>query len=144
MIVEGIVREYIEAHGGRIEVTSSAQHGTHFVATLPRQRARRLTWLYNGTTEEEETRLGEMTGEAAYRTKAIALIEADPKTDPDATRYDHITHQEALERNLKVMDATALALCRDQKLPINVFSIFKDGALRRVVMGEDEGTLVHN
>ena len=44
-------------------------------------------------------------------------------------------------KNLKVMDATALALCRDQKLPINVFSIFKEGALRRVVMGEDEGTL---
>ena len=41
------------------------------------------------------------------------------------------------------MDATALALCRDQKLPINVFSIFKRGALKRVVMGEDEGTLVH-
>jgi len=47
-------------------------------------------------------------------------------------------------KNLKVMDATALALCRDQKLPINVFSILKEGALRRVVMGEDEGTLVHN
>ncbi len=41
------------------------------------------------------------------------------------------------------MDATALALCRDQKLPINVFSIFKKGGLKRVVMGEDEGTLVH-
>ena len=47
-------------------------------------------------------------------------------------------------KNLQVMDATALALCRDQKLPINVFSIFKSGALKRVVMGEDEGTLVHN
>ena len=42
------------------------------------------------------------------------------------------------------MDATALALCRDQKLPINVFSIFKPGALKRVVLGEDEGTLVHH
>ena len=47
-------------------------------------------------------------------------------------------------KNLKVMDATALALCRDQRLPINVFSIFKEGALRRVVMGEAEGTLVHS
>jgi uridylate kinase len=45
--------------------------------------------------------------------------------------------------NLQVMDATAFALCRDQKLPIKVFSIFKPGALRRVVAGEDEGTLVH-
>ena len=46
-------------------------------------------------------------------------------------------------KNLEVMDATAFALCRDQKLPIKVFSIFKHGALSRVVRGEDEGTLVH-
>ena len=46
-------------------------------------------------------------------------------------------------RNLKVMDAAAFALCRDQKLPLKVFSIFKNGALTRVVCGEDEGTLVH-
>src|SRR5260221_56184 len=55
-----------------------------------------------------------------------------------------LTFDEAFVKNLKVMDATALALCRDQKLPINVFSIFKSGALKRVVMGEDEGTLVHS
>jgi len=46
-------------------------------------------------------------------------------------------------KNLQVMDATALALCRDQNMQIKVFSIFKPGALARVVMGEDEGTLVH-
>jgi uridylate kinase len=48
-----------------------------------------------------------------------------------------------IARDLRVMDATAFALCRDQKLPIKVFSIFKAGALRRVLLGEDEGTLVH-
>jgi uridylate kinase len=48
-----------------------------------------------------------------------------------------------MAQNLGIMDATAFALCRDQKLPIKVFSIFKHGALKRVVMGEDEGTLVH-
>ena len=48
-----------------------------------------------------------------------------------------------MKRDLKVMDATAFALCRDQKLPIKVFSILKKGAMRRVVLGEDEGTLVH-
>ena len=48
-----------------------------------------------------------------------------------------------MSRNLGIMDATAFALCRDQKLPIKVFSIFKHGALKRVVMGEDEGTLVY-
>ncbi len=77
-------------------------------------------------------------------TKVDGVYTADPMKDPGATRYQKISFDEAFVRNLKVMDATALALCRDQKLPINVFSIFKDGALKRVVMGEDEGTLVHN
>ena len=77
-------------------------------------------------------------------TKVDGVYTADPMKDKAATRYKQITFDEAFVKNLKVMDATALALCRDQKLPINVFSIFKDGALRRVVMGEDEGTLVHN
>src|SRR5437773_10677890 len=77
-------------------------------------------------------------------TKVDGVYTADPMKDPKATRYHRITFDEAFVKNLKVMDATALALCRDQKLPINVFSIFKAGALKRVVMGEDEGTLVHN
>jgi uridylate kinase len=77
-------------------------------------------------------------------TKVDGVYTADPKKDPAATRYHKLTFDEAFVKNLQVMDATALALCRDQKLPINVFSIFKEGALRRVVMGEDEGTLVHN
>ena len=77
-------------------------------------------------------------------TKVDGVYTADPKKDPKATKYHKVTFDEAFVKNLQVMDATALALCRDQKLPINVFSIFKDGALKRVVMGEDEGTLVHN
>jgi len=77
-------------------------------------------------------------------TKVDGVYTADPMKDKTATRYNKLTFDEAFVKNLKVMDATALALCRDQKLPINVFSIFKDGALKRVVMGEDEGTLVHN
>jgi uridylate kinase len=77
-------------------------------------------------------------------TKVDGVYTADPLKDKTATRYNKITFDEAFVKNLKVMDATALALCRDQKLPINVFSIFKVGALKRVVMGEDEGTLVHN
>jgi uridylate kinase len=76
-------------------------------------------------------------------TKVDGIYTADPKKDPSATRFTRISFDEAISRNLAVMDATAFALCRDQKLPINVFSIFKTGALKRVVMGEDEGTLVH-
>jgi uridylate kinase len=76
-------------------------------------------------------------------TKVDGVYSADPKIDPDAVRYASLTFDEAMSKNLGIMDATAFALCRDQKLPIKVFSIFKNGALKRVVMGEDEGTLVH-
>ncbi|MBC7726670.1 MAG: UMP kinase [Microbacteriaceae bacterium] len=76
-------------------------------------------------------------------TKVDGVYTADPKTDPTATRYDSVSFDEAISKNLQVLDATAFALCRDQKLPIKVFSIFKPGALKRVVMGENEGTLVH-
>ncbi len=76
-------------------------------------------------------------------TKVDGVYSADPRKDPDATRYSTITFDEALARNLQIMDATAFALCRDQRLPIKVFNITKPGALKRVVMGEDEGTLVH-
>ncbi|MDP2783721.1 MAG: UMP kinase [Sulfurimicrobium sp.] len=75
-------------------------------------------------------------------TKVDGVYTDDPKTNPDAMRYQQLTFDEAIIRNLKVMDATALALCRDQKMPLVVFSIFKSGALKRVVMGEDEGTKV--
>jgi uridylate kinase len=76
-------------------------------------------------------------------TKVDGVYTADPNKDPEATRYTSISFDEAMNRNLQVMDATAFALCRDQKLPVKVFSIFKHGALRRVILGEDEGTLVH-
>ncbi len=77
-------------------------------------------------------------------TKVDGIYTADPKKDPQAKRFARLTFDEAIGRHLEVMDATAFALCRDLKLPINVFSVFKPGALRRVVLGEDEGTLVHS
>jgi uridylate kinase len=76
-------------------------------------------------------------------TKVDGVYTADPKKDRAATRYQRLSFDEAIHRNLKVMDATALTLCRDQNLPVTVFSIFKKGALLRVVAGQDEGTLVH-
>ena len=76
-------------------------------------------------------------------TKVDGVYTDDPKLRPDAMRYQRISFDEAIVKKLKVMDATALTLCRDQKLPICVFSIFKSGALKKVVLGEDEGTLVY-
>ena len=76
-------------------------------------------------------------------TKVDGVYTADPVKDPTARRYMTLTFDEAIVKNLKVMDATALALCRDQNMLLKVFSIFKPGALKRVVLGGDEGTLVH-
>lgn len=85
----------------------------------------------------------EMNAEIVIKaTKVDGVYTDDPKTNPEAMRYKTLSFDEAIIKNLKVMDATALTLCRDQKLPISVFSIFKQGALKRVVMGEDEGTKV--
>ena len=75
-------------------------------------------------------------------TKVDGIYTSDPKIDSDAIRFHKLSFNEAIAKNLQVMDATALTLCRDQKLPLNVFSIFKAGALKRIIMGEDEGTLV--
>lgn len=75
-------------------------------------------------------------------TKVDGIYSADPKKDPKASKYETVTFDEAIAKDLKVMDATAFTLCRDQKLPIAVFNIFKTGALKRVVMGENEGTRV--
>ncbi len=85
----------------------------------------------------------EMNAEIVLKaTKVDGIYTDDPKKNKDATRYETVTFDEAINKNLKVMDATALTLCRDQNLPICVFSIFKKGGLMRVVMGENEGTKV--
>ena len=76
-------------------------------------------------------------------TKVDGVYTADPFKDPTATRYTQLSFDEAMAGNLGIMDATAFALCRDQKLPVKVFSIIKPGALKRVILGEDEGTLVY-
>lgn len=69
-------------------------------------------------------------------TKVDGVYSADPMIDPTATRYDCITYQEVLERQLKVMDASAISLCMDNNLPIVVFNMRNPGNIKRVVMGE--------
>jgi uridylate kinase len=76
-------------------------------------------------------------------TKVDGVYTADPKLEPSAKRYSRVSFDEAIAKQLKIMDATAFTLCREQGLQIGVFSIFRAGALKRVVTGEDEGTLVH-
>ena len=75
-------------------------------------------------------------------TKVDGIYDRDPVKHPDASRYDEITFSKVLEDRLRVMDATSIALCRDQNLPVRVFNINKPGMLLRIVCGEREGTLV--
>jgi uridylate kinase len=75
-------------------------------------------------------------------TKVDGIYTADPVTNPDATKYDDISYLRVLEQGLKVMDATAISLCMDNKLPIVVFNLRTSGSLRRVIMGEPVGTTV--
>ena len=76
-------------------------------------------------------------------TNVDGIYTDDPKKNPNATLYKEISFDEAMVKHLKVMDSTAFVLCRDQGMPLKVFSIKKRGALKRVILGQDEGTLVH-
>ena len=76
-------------------------------------------------------------------TKVDGIYEADPKKVPEAKRYEQLTYDEVIARNLQVMDTTAFALCRDQNLPIRIYDMMQPGALMRILRGEPLGTLVH-
>lgn len=75
-------------------------------------------------------------------TKVDGVYSSDPVNNPDAEKYTRLTYDEALEKKLMVMDATAIALCRDYNMPLRVFDGSSPGALKRVIQGENEGTLI--
>jgi uridylate kinase len=88
-------------------------------------------------------RAAEMGCDAVLKaTDVDGVYSADPKKDPKATRFDRLGHQEAFDRNLRVMDATAFALARENRIPIIVFSIQKPGAIEAVLRGKGRATLV--
>jgi len=76
-------------------------------------------------------------------TRVDGVYTADPEKDPTATKFDEISYSEVLARNLKVMDLSAIVMCNDNNLPIYVFNMDKVGNLKRVIEGENIGTLVH-
>lgn len=75
-------------------------------------------------------------------TKVDGIYSADPVKDPDAVRYDELSYDEVIQRNLAVMDTSAIVLCRDQGVPIRIFDMNNAGALMKIVQGEAIGTLV--
>ena len=98
---------------------------------------------YFTTDTAAALRAMEMRAEVILKgTKVDGVYTADPLTDKAAKRYETISYLEVLERGLKVMDATAISLCMDNKLPIVVFNLREPGNLRRVIMGDPVGTTV--
>ncbi len=75
-------------------------------------------------------------------TKVDGVYDSDPKTDPSAKRYDHLTFMDALNMRVKVLDSTAISLCMDNHLPIIVLNLWDPGALERAVLGEKIGTVI--
>ncbi len=70
------------------------------------------------------------------------VYDADPKTNPNARKFEHVTYIDILNRQLEVMDSTALSLCMENRLPIRVFDVFNEGSMQRILAGEHVGTLV--
>lgn len=75
-------------------------------------------------------------------TTVDGIYTADPKSDPSATKYDFLTYNEVLQQGLQVMDLTAICLCQEQNMPLQVFDLHEVGALRKIVQGEKVGTIV--
>jgi len=76
------------------------------------------------------------------KNKVDGVYDSDPRKNPDAVRFDTLTFRDAINKDLKVMDTAALALCRDNNIPIIVFDLTREGNLQKIVLGEDIGTLV--
>ncbi len=145
----------IEAAGGEAR-TMSAAAMPEICETYERRRAlrhlgkNRMVLLAGGTGNPFFTtdttavlRGAEIGAQAVLKaTDVDGVYSADPKTDKTAKRYDRLTHQEAIERNLKVMDATAFALARENGMPIIVFSIQESRAIETVLRGQGRATVV--
>ncbi|MEI6780672.1 MAG: UMP kinase [Verrucomicrobiota bacterium] len=98
---------------------------------------------YFSTDTAAALRANEIGAEVVLKaTKVDGIYDSDPKENPKAKRYSQIRYTEALQRQLKVMDSTAFSLCMDNQMPIIVFDLFRPHNLKRVVMGEQVGTLV--
>jgi len=98
---------------------------------------------YFTTDSAASLRAVEIGADAVFKaTKVDGVYSADPMKDPDAVRYDVLSYDDVVAKKLNVMDATAVILCRDNRMPLCVFDMNREGALRRIVRGDRVGTLV--
>jgi uridylate kinase len=151
------LRAALESAGVPAEVMSAIPMGA---MTEPYNQRRAVRWLEQGkavifaggtgnpyftTDSAAALRAAEVEAEAVFKaTKVDGIYSDDPVKNPNARRFERLTFEEALAKNLKIMDAAAFSLCRDNGIAIVVFNFFKKGELRRVVTGARAGTLVSN
>jgi uridylate kinase len=150
------LQDFLEkAQGIETRVQTAITMGQVAEAYIPRRAIRHLEkgrvvifgggtgMPYFSTDTTAAQRALEIGCEVVLMAKAVdGVYTADPKTHPDATMFDHITHREALERDLKVADTTAFSLCMDNNMPMIVFNLLTEGNIARAVRGERIGTLV--
>ena len=155
-VMNALVLEAAIERAGAPARTMSALAMPQMCETYERQRAlrhlddNRVVIFAGGTGNPFFTtdttavlRAAEMDAQAVLKaTNVDGVYSADPKLDPKASRYERLTHQEAIDRNLKVMDATAFALARENRIPIIVFSIRAKGAIESVLRGKGRSTTV--
>ena len=155
-VMNCLVLEAAIERAGREARTLSALAMTAVCETYNRKRAQknlgkgRVVLLAAGTGNPFFTtdttavlRAAELECHAVLKaTNVDGVYTADPKKDPKAKRYDRLSHQEAIEKDLRVMDSTAFALARENRIPIIVFSIAEKGAIESVLRGKGRATIV--
>jgi uridylate kinase len=155
-VMNALVLEAALERAGASARTMSALAMPQVCETYERQRAlrhlddKRIVVFAGGTGNPFFTtdttavlRAAEIDAQAVLKaTNVDGVYSADPKKDAQATRYERLTHREAIERDLKVMDSTAFALARENRIPIIVFSIREQGAIEAVLRGKGRSTTV--
>jgi len=151
------LQDFLEKRGIDTRVQTGITMGQVAEPYIPRRAVRHLEkgrvvifgagmgMPYFSTDTTAAQRALEVGAEVVMLAKSVdGVYSADPRQDPDATKYDEITHEEALLRGLKVADATAFSLCMDNAMPLLVFNLLTEGNIARAVSGEKIGTLVRS
>jgi uridylate kinase len=150
------LQDFLEKQGINTRVQSAITMGQVAEPYIPRRAERHLEkgrvvifaagvgMPYFSTDTAAAQRALEIGCDVVLMAKAVdGVYDADPKLDPNATKFESITHREVLERGLEVADATAFALCQDNNMPIIVFNLLTEGNIGRAVRGEKIGTVVN-
>ena len=149
------LQDFCEKAGAETRVQTAITMGQVAEPYIPRKAMRHLSkgrvvifgaglgQPYFSTDTTAAQRALEVGAEVVLMAKGVdGVYDHDPRTNPNAKRYDRLTHDDVLTQNLKVADATAISLCRDNELPLVVFNLLVEGNIARAVRGETIGTLV--